>query len=282
MLRITCYYKNNSHWTVEIEGCAVNKITGASRKTYSNQALIAQNSYTCRDDRQTRSCTVCYWNGTGQYVKYYYGMTGICSMNAGKAAEHSYPPGRIKISEALKELLGHKDFQAIKIAEIAETAGVNEALIYKYFKNKRDLLYQMVGEYLEKCRIEMINGIAGLDCAIEKLERFVSILFDIYNRDRIYAKMILFEFRNSSDFYTSKPFDILQETYDLCLDIIKEGIADCTFRKDINPCFMRHHIIGSVEQVCMNAIITSRPIHSKKMTAYIIDLLVNGIRGKGN
>ncbi|HON79854.1 MAG TPA: TetR/AcrR family transcriptional regulator [Spirochaetota bacterium] len=203
-------------------------------------------------------------------------------MDAEKAAEHSYPPGRIKISEALKKLLGNKDFQAIKIAEIAETAGVNEALIYKYFKNKRDLLYHMIGDYLEECRVDIIRIISMQKSALAKLDTFVSTLIDIYNRDRVYSKMILFEFRNSSDYYVSKPYEILQGTYDLCLDILKEGIADGTFRKDINPCFMRQHIIGSVEQVCMNSIITARALSSKKMTAYIIDLLVNGISSKTN
>ncbi len=203
-------------------------------------------------------------------------------MNSEKSAEHSYPPGRVKISEALKNLLGCKDFQAIKIAEIAETAGVNEALIYKYFRNKRDMLYQMIGDYLEGCRVEMIRVIAGQNSTFGKLEKFISTIIDIYNRDRIYSKMILFEFRNSSDYYTSKPYSILQGTYDLCLLIIREGISDGTFREDINPCFMRQHIIGSVEQVCMNSIITSRSLSSKKITAYIVDLLVNGISRRGN
>ena len=53
-----------------------------------------------------------------------------------------YPPGRVKIVQALVGLLVRKDFNAITTAEIAKTAGVTEALIYKYFKDKRDLLYQ--------------------------------------------------------------------------------------------------------------------------------------------
>ena len=50
---------------------------------------------------------------------------------------HSFPPGRIKIVEAVKHLLENRDFQAITTAEIAKTAGVTEPLIYKYFKDKR-------------------------------------------------------------------------------------------------------------------------------------------------
>ncbi len=43
------------------------------------------------------------------------------------------PPGRLKITQALKTLLEHKEFNGITTAEISRRAGVTEALIYKYF-----------------------------------------------------------------------------------------------------------------------------------------------------
>ncbi len=66
-----------------------------------------------------------------------------------------FPPGRIKIADALRFLLEDKDFGDITTAEIAKTAGVTEALIYKYFKDKRDLLYQVLAEYLEQYRLQV-------------------------------------------------------------------------------------------------------------------------------
>ncbi len=201
-------------------------------------------------------------------------------METVKISEHSFPPGRIKITQALKSLLAQKDFQTIKIAEIAETAGVNEALIYKYFKNKRDLLYQMIVDHLEYCQKEMIEEINRQKGAFLKLETFICTFFDLYNKDRIFAKIMLFELRNSSDFYLSTPYRIIQSIYDLCLSLIKEGISDGTFRKDMNVSFIRQHIIGSVEQFCMNSIISDRDIQSKEMTGYLIDLLTNGITRK--
>ena len=46
------------------------------------------------------------------------------------------PAGYTKNIEALKQLLRQKEFSAITWAEIATTAGVNEALIYKYFRDR--------------------------------------------------------------------------------------------------------------------------------------------------
>ena len=49
--------------------------------------------------------------------------------------EHSDPPGKIKIAGALQTLLKEKDFNSITSAEIAKTSGVNQALIYRYYKD---------------------------------------------------------------------------------------------------------------------------------------------------
>lgn len=197
-----------------------------------------------------------------------------------RTGDHPFPPGRVKITQALKTLLARKDFQAIKIAEIAETAGVNEALIYKYFKNKRDLLYQMIVDYLDICKTEMMSTLEKQEGSLGKLETFITALLNIYNRDHVYSKIIMFELRNSSDYYTSTPYHMLQGFYDLCLNIIKDGIADGTFRDDITPFLMRLHIIGSVEQICVNSVITGREISPVDMTASIVELLTGGILGK--
>jgi TetR/AcrR family fatty acid metabolism transcriptional regulator len=67
------------------------------------------------------------------------------------------PPGRIKIIKSFSRLMKEKDFHSITTAEIAGNAKVTEGLIYKYFKDKKDLLYQVLNdhfaEFLEKLLI---------------------------------------------------------------------------------------------------------------------------------
>ncbi len=57
--------------------------------------------------------------------------------------------GKIKIAKALRTLLAEKECVAITTSEIARTAGVTEALIYKYFRDKRDLMHHVLGDYLD-------------------------------------------------------------------------------------------------------------------------------------
>ena len=77
-------------------------------------------------------------------------------------------PGYIKIVGALKLLLKEKEFNAITWAEIARTAGVNEALIYKYFHDKRNLLYKVLRQFLEKYIAEVEGDLKVTSGALEQ------------------------------------------------------------------------------------------------------------------
>ena len=57
------------------------------------------------------------------------------------------PPGRIKIMTSFSALMKEKDFHSITTAEIAKNADVTEGLIYKYFKDKKDLIYQVLNDH---------------------------------------------------------------------------------------------------------------------------------------
>jgi hypothetical protein len=63
----------------------------------------------------------------------YCGRNGGIQYGGLSSGGPGYPPGRIKIMDALRSLLEEKEFGAITWAEIGRTASVNEGLIYKYF-----------------------------------------------------------------------------------------------------------------------------------------------------
>src|SRR5210317_706277 len=103
------------------------------------------------------------------------------------------PPGRIKIVRALKSLLVEKEFGAITTAEIARNAGVTEALIYKYFQDKRDLLHQILGEYLERYFLQFQTDLKGIKGALNKLRKLIWGHLDVYSTNRVFARILLLE-----------------------------------------------------------------------------------------
>jgi AcrR family transcriptional regulator len=187
------------------------------------------------------------------------------------------PPGRIKIVQALKSLLEAKEFSAITTAEIAGSAGVTEALIYKYFKDKRDLLHQVLGEYLEQYRAQMGHDLKGIKGSFNKLRKLIWSHINVYATNRVFAKILLIEVRNYPDYYKSETYSRVKEYSNIVLQIIEEGVADGEIRKDVPARLIRHSIIGSIEQVCLSGITFEKEINPDDLTDQICEIIFRGI-----
>jgi AcrR family transcriptional regulator len=189
----------------------------------------------------------------------------------------SFPPGRIKIAEALRLLLENKDFGSITTAEIARTAGVTEALIYKYFKDKRDLLYEVLREYLEHYDARFEIDLKGIKGSLNKLRKLIWSHINIYATDRVFAKILLIDVRSFSDYYTSRPYELVKKYSKIMLGVIEEGVADGEIREDISPHVVRQAIFGALENACLTGVVFDREISPDELTESLCELLFNGI-----
>ncbi len=192
-----------------------------------------------------------------------------------------FPPGRIRIADALRFLLEKKDFSAITTAEIAGTAGVTEALIYKYFKDKRDLLYQVLREYLESYDAQFITDVKGIKGALNKLRRLLWSHINVYATDRVFAKILLVQVRSFSDYYSSDPYRLVKKYSNVLLEIIKEGMESGEIRNDIDPGTIRQVILGALEHVCLTSIVFDRDISPDELSENLCELIFKGIEKGG-
>lgn len=189
----------------------------------------------------------------------------------------STAPGYGKIVEALKQLLTEKEFSAITWAEIARTAGVNEALIYKYFRDKRNLLYQVLREFLEKYVAQVDEELKGITGALNKLQRLIWAHFHIYREDRIFARILLLEVRNYPDYFESETYELVRYWANKILEIIQEGVGNGEIRGDISPRNLRQIILGSIEHLCLPAIVFGHDYSPDLLTEELCKLIYHGM-----
>jgi AcrR family transcriptional regulator len=192
----------------------------------------------------------------------------------------SSPPGRTKIMNALRTLLEERDFGAITTAEIAKTAGVTEALIYKYFADKRDLLHQILKEFLEDYKIRFGMDLKGIKGALNKLRKLIWAHIHTYSSDRVFARVLLIEVRNHKDYYHSETYGIVKEYSDILLRIVEEGVESGEIRDDIPAKLMRQAILGSIEHICLSQIIFGREIDPDELTDDLCEFLFTGLMAR--
>jgi len=200
---------------------------------------------------------------------------------APKQPKPSDPPGKIKIAEALKILLREKDFNAITTADISRTSGVNEALIYRYYKDKRGLLHDVLAKYLEDYIEKMEFDIKGIQGAANKLRKLIWDMIYLHQQNRVFSKILLLEVRNFRGYWESETYQIVRQYGQTLLNVIKKGIHNGEFRDDISPSHIRQIILGAIEHLCLPALIFDYEISPDKLTDDICASIFEGIVKKG-
>jgi AcrR family transcriptional regulator len=201
----------------------------------------------------------------------------VYAPHAGDQRDRPSPPGRLKIMAALRSLLGEKEFVSITIAEIAKTAGVTEALIYKYFNDKRDLLHQVLAEYLAYFVNKLDEELRTAQGPVEKLRRLIFHHVGMYADDRIFARILLVEVRNYSDYFNSPAYATVQRYAQMVLEIIKQGMDEGSIRRDVPPESIREVIMGGIEHACLARVIFNKDIDPETAAHQLYQIIFQGI-----
>jgi len=193
------------------------------------------------------------------------------------ADDEDAPPGRVRLAQSLVTLLEEKEFTAISAAEIAKHAGVTDALIYKYYKDKRGLLHHVLSEYLLQFHHELRLALKGIKGSLNKLRKLIWAHIHVYANNRVFAKILLLEVRNYPDYYKSETYELVKIYSDVVLEILEEGISEGEIRGDIPPKFLRQCILGCIEHVCLTGIVFDREISPDLLTEDLCEFIFNGI-----
>lgn len=188
------------------------------------------------------------------------------------------PPGRIKIIKSFSGLMKKKDFHSITTAEIAGNAKVTEGLIYKYFKDKKDLLYQVLNEHFLEFQKKITTRLAHKKSSVEKLEIIIFSSLESYAGNRVFSKILLLEVRNSLEFFNSCAYGMIQEYAKTILDIIQEGIQKKELKSDTDPYLLRKVILGAIEHACLGEIIFGRELDIETVSQGIANIVFNGVK----
>ncbi len=187
------------------------------------------------------------------------------------------PPGGIKIAKALRALLENKDFNSITTAEIAAASGMNEALIYRYFGSKRELLHHLMNEFHYQFISDIRQSIKGIKGSLNKLRKIIWEHLYIFERDQVYARILLLELGSYLGFYESSTYALFKEYTDLIKKIIEEGVSEGEIRSDIPVWSIRQIILGAIHYMCLPKVIKRKEIVTDELTEDICNLIFNGI-----
>ena len=162
-----------------------------------------------------------------------------------------YSDKQVQIIESAERLFADKGFSGTSVRDIAETAGVNLAMISYYFGSKEKLFESMFQYRSESFKLQLETMLQNKELEpmqkVEQLiEQYISRLTSQICFHRI---MVREQMMNSNGFIAQQIQTLKARNQALIKQLIQEGQDKGAFKKDVDVPLMMMTLIGTVSQL---------------------------------
>jgi TetR/AcrR family transcriptional regulator, fatty acid metabolism regulator protein len=182
-----------------------------------------------------------------------------------------------RILEAAVKVFAELGFYQSTISQIAREAGVADGTIYLYFKNKDDILVQFFSYKAKQVFDLFREEVSNADNAIEKLRNLVRRHLEEFQRDKNMAIVYQAETHQNSRSAEPQIRDMSKMYLDIVSEIVEQGQADGSMRKDLYLSLVKRFIVGAVDETINNWLHSGGKYDLVSMADPLIDLFVRGI-----
>jgi TetR/AcrR family transcriptional regulator, fatty acid metabolism regulator protein len=170
-------------------------------------------------------------------------------------------------------------FHKATISQIAAKAGVADGTLYRYFKNKDDILYQYITYKTDVVFTKMRTAVSKGSNAEDKLRRLIRCHLEEFQVDKNMAVIFQSETKYMRDIQ-SQIKDISKMYLDLLSDIIEQGQNEGIMRQDLFVGLVKRYILGAVEGVISTWVSAGGRYDLVAMADPLVDLYMTGVRGE--
>ena len=188
------------------------------------------------------------------------------------------PERKKQILTAAIKIFGEKGFQNATIAEIAKDAGVGDATIYEYFKNKEDLMLAIPVETTKELIPQINDHMMGIKGALNKLRKFIWWWLNYVEKNPGYGSIVLLELKTSKTYVSNEAYQAARNFYKIVLDIIREGQEEGSIKKEINIYLARSICVGAIEHIIIRWLLKDRKYSLTQYADELADLLINSLK----
>jgi TetR/AcrR family fatty acid metabolism transcriptional regulator len=181
-----------------------------------------------------------------------------------------------EIVAAARALLEQRGYAGVSMAEIAQRAGVSEATLYKYFKNRQELLNQVLREWATPFVEDLQREIALVTGLRAKLTLIaIRYLRGMEQTPRLHR--VVYQEVRWSDYFGSPLHGLNARYAGIAVAAIQDAIRDGEAAPGSNPITVRDMLFGGLEHVGQRTIFAGRPMNVQAEATTLANLLVDGL-----
>lgn len=186
------------------------------------------------------------------------------------------------ILKAATKVFAGKDFFLVTMEDVAKEAGVGKGTLYRYYKNKEDLYFNVINKGLEAL-FEYTNHEMGKENGSpQKIKKFIYCTLHFFNKNSSFVKVFLQEevkFRQQSEY--SKTRLILDKIERLLEEIIIVGQKNNELKKlDVGVCIAT--LVGIIKGFFISELDSLVKLGIPEAVEVLNKILLEGIAVKSN
>ncbi|PKN75056.1 MAG: hypothetical protein CVU52_06325 [Deltaproteobacteria bacterium HGW-Deltaproteobacteria-10] len=183
---------------------------------------------------------------------------------------------RNQLIKAAYNVVGQKGYYDFTIRDIAQEAGMSTGLVHYYFKNKEDLLLNLLKE-MNKNILSILNGsISNVKDPSEKLNIFMRQAFDLVTNEKYYSYLVLDFWTqvNKNERMKRANVKLFKSYRDEVAAILKEGVEKGVF-VEMDVVYTSAVIISMIQGLIIQYVIDNNAFpyedHTRKLMRQIND-----------
>lgn len=186
-----------------------------------------------------------------------------------------------QIIKAAMKVFSEKGFQGTKTKEIAQAAGISEAMIFKFFKNKEDLYKAIITSTVK----DHSGEISLLQSKVSNLPTVLKDIFlhviELNEKDPTFLRLMLYSSLEEHEFAHNFLETHLLGEMEAFTKAIEKGIKTGEYR-EVNPRLVAqifHYLIGGycIERFVLG-INKNEPVDKNEVAETMVDIFLNGLR----
>ncbi|MBW2180912.1 MAG: TetR/AcrR family transcriptional regulator [Deltaproteobacteria bacterium] len=182
-----------------------------------------------------------------------------------------------RILEAAINIFAKQGFYQSTISQVATEAGVADGTIYLYFKSKDDILIQFFSDKTKQVFERFREEVDKANSAVDKLGNLIRIHLEEFQRDRNMAMVYQVETHQNYRIAENQIKEMSKMYLDIVSEIVEQGQAEGSVRRDLYVGLVKRFIIGSVDEVINTWLHSGGEYDLVSMAEPLVDLFIRGV-----
>ncbi len=186
-----------------------------------------------------------------------------------------------RILQAAINVFAQQGFYQATISQVAKEAGVADGTIYLYFKSKDDILIQFFSDKTKLIFERFREEVKKVNSAIDKLGNLIRIHLEEFQRDRNMAMVYQIETHQNYRIAEDQIKEMSKLYLDIVSEIVEQGQAEGSMRRDLYVGLVKRFIIGAVDEVINTWLHSDSEYDLASMAQPLVDLFIRGVGNVG-